>query len=461
MLLAHDVEWVTAAPLWQSLRARSEPMRRPALLRFTSDNFMEQALTELGSDPAKLTQRLVTEKKLYQPAHGHFHLVAANLVCHLPGLPDHALDAGQAEQVGFVVRRQSQPGVEFAFVTKNGKPRWENASATLLENEELFSMFPLVFKSGGQRRRLLAGFLPTSLQEQLQSAPFEETNAPPSHSDADLEEIKGRVVEAMKLLQLPPSGDEALEVQASRFILLDLADFLARKFTTLWQAIYAGTAAPQNDGGLVNFLRAHKVESSAGVSFAEALKTAYDDASTIEENAQSLLTCNLRRTPVGFADQLLQKLKSASDAAGSVVLPPVIIDTKSTEYVVRCVYRRPLCRGERLSDASAPFSIAAFFDPEAPARPIRISLPIDASLAGLRKFKKNVTVVLSESLRKKMSDGLQSQDAPGLDCSGFMLSIPIITICALIVLMIFISLLNIVFWWLPFFKLCLPKVEVK
>jgi hypothetical protein len=60
-----------------------------------------------------------------------------------------------------------------------------------------------------------------------------------------------------------------------------------------------------------------------------------------------------------------------------------------------------------------------------------------------------------------MSDGLQSQDAPGLDCSGFMLSIPIITICALIVLMIFISLLNIVFWWLPFFKLCLPKVEVK
>ena len=35
-------------------------------------------------------------------------------------------------------------------------------------------------------------------------------------------------------------------------------------------------------------------------------------------------------------------------------------------------------------------------------------------------------------------------------------SIPIITICALIVLMIFVSLLNIVFWWLPFFRICLP-----
>ncbi len=41
----------------------------------------------------------------------------------------------------------------------------------------------------------------------------------------------------------------------------------------------------------------------------------------------------------------------------------------------------------------------------------------------------------------------------GLICS---FSIPIITICALLVLMIFISLLNIVFWWLPFLRICFP-----
>ena len=39
------------------------------------------------------------------------------------------------------------------------------------------------------------------------------------------------------------------------------------------------------------------------------------------------------------------------------------------------------------------------------------------------------------------------------------LSIPIITICALILLMIIVSLLNIVFFWLPFFKICLPRAE--
>ncbi len=35
-------------------------------------------------------------------------------------------------------------------------------------------------------------------------------------------------------------------------------------------------------------------------------------------------------------------------------------------------------------------------------------------------------------------------------------SIPIITICALIVLMIIVCLLNIVFFWMPFFRICLP-----
>ena len=39
------------------------------------------------------------------------------------------------------------------------------------------------------------------------------------------------------------------------------------------------------------------------------------------------------------------------------------------------------------------------------------------------------------------------------------LSIPIITICALILLLIIVALLNIVFWWMPFFRICLPIVE--
>ncbi len=77
-------------------------------------------------------------------------------------------------------------------------------------------------------------------------------------------------------------------------------------------------------------------------------------------------------------------------------------------------------------------------------------------------------MVVSEKLRQKVEhlqgaklediDSGDISDPPpawgiGMICS---LSIPIITLCAFIVLMIFIQLLNLVFWWLPFLRICLP-----
>ena len=145
-----------------------------------------------------------------------------------------------------------------------------------------------------------------------------------------------------------------------------------------------------------------------------------------------------------------------------------------------------------LSDLSAPsvlseptetFQLAGFFDPDAPARPIRIALPIDTSPAGLRKFDKNTAFMMSDMLcgqiarmkgitlgdlirtvlpwplHKDLSvpDGGACVQGAGLEvgmiCS---LSIPIITICALILLMIIVSLLDIIFHWMPFFLICFP-----
>jgi len=40
-------------------------------------------------------------------------------------------------------------------------------------------------------------------------------------------------------------------------------------------------------------------------------------------------------------------------------------------------------------------------------------------------------------------------------------NIPLITICAFFVLSIFLSLLNIVFFWLPFIKICIPFPAVQ
>ncbi|HNO89219.1 MAG TPA: hypothetical protein PKI69_13185, partial [Rhodocyclaceae bacterium] len=43
-------------------------------------------------------------------------------------------------------------------------------------------------------------------------------------------------------------------------------------------------------------------------------------------------------------------------------------------------------------------------------------------------------------------------------CWVFSLSIPIVTICAMIILMILINLLNLIFGWLPWALLALPRL---
>ncbi len=159
-------------------------------------------------------------------------------------------------------------------------------------------------------------------------------------------------------------------------------------------------------------------------------------------------------------------------------------------FVIRFVHQRRDCGPLHAPLLSAPtqrFQLASFFDPDAPARPIRISLPLDTSPAGLRKYNKNAAFILSDMLcgQVQRAKGLGFIDlvlsvlpwplhkdldvgaggpckdgslSIGMICS---ISIPIITICALIVLIIMISLLDLIFRWLPFFILCFPIPKFK
>jgi hypothetical protein len=162
-------------------------------------------------------------------------------------------------------------------------------------------------------------------------------------------------------------------------------------------------------------------------------------------------------------------------------------------FVIRFVYERPLCGPLEPPEVSKPtteFQMAGFFDPDAPARPIRIALPLDTSPAGLRKFDKNTAFAISDVLCGQMqrlrsmtfgdlvlsvlpwpfhkSLSAAAPDAGackggngleiGMICS---ISIPIITICALLLLMIIVSLLDIVFRWMPYFFICFPVPGLK
>jgi hypothetical protein len=107
--------------------------------------------------------------------------------------------------------------------------------------------------------------------------------------------------------------------------------------------------------------------------------------------------------------------------------------------------------------------LATSFDPDA-TRPVLIQMPeLDDAKRGMARGAafamppKLAGLVNSLTGKQSVQDTIDGNQPPGLQlgmiCS---FSIPIITICAMIILSVIINLLNIVFFWLPFVKICLP-----
>lgn len=170
--------------------------------------------------------------------------------------------------------------------------------------------------------------------------------------------------------------------------------------------------------------------------------------------------------------------------------PP--LDPREGWFAIRFVFERPDCgplEPAVVSPITRPFQMAGFFDPDAPARPIRIALPVDTSPAGLRKFDKKTAFMMSDVLcgqvnsargltlgklvrsvlpwpfHKDLSASLGAMKPcksggvqAGMICT---LSIPIITICALILLMIIVNLFDLIFRWIPYFLICFPLPGLK
>ena len=120
------------------------------------------------------------------------------------------------------------------------------------------------------------------------------------------------------------------------------------------------------------------------------------------------------------------------------------------------------------SEASEDFEIVPWYETSDMVPPTQIELP-DVNMDTLSKLKPNVAFKVPESIQKfmdkinlkKLMDGEEIKGSDlgfGMIC-GF--SIPLITICAFIVLQIFLGLLNLVFWWLPFIKICIPFPKPK
>ncbi|HMV65924.1 MAG TPA: hypothetical protein PKA64_03655 [Myxococcota bacterium] len=112
-----------------------------------------------------------------------------------------------------------------------------------------------------------------------------------------------------------------------------------------------------------------------------------------------------------------------------------------------------------------PFRIAPWFEGSEDGAPVaRIQLP-DLTRDSVRQLAPNVAFLLPPSVKafldannpKDLLAGDVKEAGAGLGiqfiCS---FNIPIITLCAFILLWVIIILLNIVFWWIPFIMICLP-----
>ena len=187
MVARHDITWLAPDPLWTRERLGTANIdngafNRPAILRFRSDEFMEELLGTLSFEPERLgdwlalpetwrepqldaavASRISTQEprsalarelnglarqaavtppvtaavdpvdrsalpfKLFQPAQQRFYILTASLVCRMPGLPDRAVNSGKQEQVSFVVRRVVARGNDVDAAPEETVPRDEYA----------------------------------------------------------------------------------------------------------------------------------------------------------------------------------------------------------------------------------------------------------------------------------------------------------------------------------------------
>ena len=453
--------------------------------------------------PGETAAPTPTSLKFYQPAHGRYQLVLASLVCQLAGLPEHRV--GKGDLSGFVLRRLEPKGsgyTEYGWIpdgptqpqggswvatTEGALARTSGAGA---REEEVIPVFPLRWRQGERLRTVWAGLIPTASRETRLAAATTGADELPPRRDVLEMQLRGRFFDPF-LAEVEHALTQD-DTEAFTAALEQLAWTLAE----LWQILSApdafgplGTQSAPSAGAAAlrtalsgsAFLlyqppagpcRALGLWDAMFVAVAAVPKLADGSFTGLFYTIQSAdyLAADLFYGGAHLLGAILDALAAATAAAPPTTSRvPRLSGGDDVRWQVRMVYRRDRCdhRSETaLSDPSERFVLAGYHDPDAPAREVRIPLPADTSIAALRRARRGVGFVFSPELQQKMKrlgpledlmEGKLKDGGSGISfgeiCS---FSIPIITLVAMIILMIFVILLNFVFWWLPFLRICLP-----
>lgn len=142
------------------------------------------------------------------------------------------------------------------------------------------------------------------------------------------------------------------------------------------------------------------------------------------------------------------------------------------QFAVRAFVRlksgQPGCPGRLVwSRYSEAFTIADWFESSGAAIPV-IPMPDLMDREQLKRVRPSVAFALPPRLAALLkNDPKDLRDGKGDSGNGLGLgwicafSLPIITLCAFIVLNIFLQLFNLIFFWLPALKICVPVPKAK
>ena len=189
-----------------------------------------------------------------------------------------------------------------------------------------------------------------------------------------------------------------------------------------------------------------------------------DDAPEMPESWPARDAAATARLAQLLSSALAERFKAVQSNAGR-------FDRANARYQLRAFVRiKPECGCPARTEWSAytpPFTIAPWYE-TAGAPAVQVPLPDPSDRGLLKSLKPGVSFVVPAALNnlfsqdaKKLAagEGEPPSGTPSLQwiCS---FSIPIITICAFIVLMIFLTLFDIIFRWMLFIRICIPFPKI-
>jgi len=493
---------------------------RPALLQRNDDDFIESTLDDLRSAAGRQALEKLRAQatasdgalKLFQPIQRQFHLALIEAWCDTPGAP--RLDPSRVVSAGMTMRRVAGAGRE-GWMRSQGRVRgWVplnrvgGADADPLAAPRLQRGLTGV----ADIDRKLVGFALENADNRLDEHIIPLYLAPPDVcANAAKTVFYGMVPTTSSELseaepEFMPSGDDSFGPHSAAFLghLPDALQGLGMNFphagetlSTVWldeddmqtfiqllhqlgsefNAFDGGSAATDLKAKLqairLNMkLRAgetvHRtVDAYSFLSQASAVLLTQDTSVSAPEMPESwpvMSSTNRSGLAQSLHSVMLARFKATKGREGR-------FDNPDARYVVRAFVRLKCPNGgpDKIvwSEESPAFAIAPWYE-GAGAPPVQIPLPDASDKNLLKALKPNVAFIVPPAMQNllmgKAKDLMDGKPASG---AGTTLSwicsfnIPVITICAFIVLNIFLSLFNLIFGWMFFIKICLPFPKKK